>query len=127
MKLILLSDLMRCPTAWHELIPLGSLRGGELVIEDALLVQLKNCPDVPTQDWSFKPPMPLPPQYAGVKLPEAVRLERLSICTFCEQNQNGLCSKCQHCGGRNIEYKVQAVFETCPLTPPKWGPWKELP
>ena len=63
----------------------------------------------------------------GNILPEAERLNRLSICTVCEFNLGGLCSKCRHCGGRKISLKVQAMFEFCPLTPPKWGPWKELP
>ena len=126
MKLILLSDLMRCPAAWHELIPLGTLRGAELVIDDALAARLKDCPDVPMQNWMGNPP-PSPQQVTGEKLPDSIRLERLALCEKCEHNQDGLCAKCPHCGGRKIDYKVQAVFEACPLSPPKWGPWKELP
>jgi hypothetical protein len=129
MKAVLISDLMRCPQLWHELIPLGTLRGGELILDDALATRLNDCPEtVPTQDWPFQPPMPAP-QPTGNKLPDSVRVERLAICANCEHNQNGLCAKCPHCGGRNIEYKVQAVFEFCPLSPPKWSRWiqpKEL-
>jgi hypothetical protein len=55
MKLIALQDLMRCPKAWHTLIPLGTLRGGELIIEDSLADSLKNCPEtVPVQNWDVK-------------------------------------------------------------------------
>lgn len=49
---------MRCPKAWHTLIPLGTLRGGELIIEDSLAETLKDCQEtIPVQNWDskFKP------------------------------------------------------------------------
>jgi hypothetical protein len=122
MKAVLLSDLMSCPQLWHELIQLGTLRGGELVLDDVLAERLKSCPNVPIQGWPFKPPPPAP-QPTGHKLPDAVRDERLAICAACENNRDGLCIKCQHCSGRKIDFKVQAVFEFCPLSPPKWKQW----
>ena len=63
------------------------------------------------------------PQPTGHTLPDSVRDERLSICAGCENNRDGLCIKCQHCSGRKIDFKVQAVFEFCPLSPPKWKQW----
>ena len=68
-------------------------------------------------------PAPISSPHPSPALPEAARLDRLSICTVCEHNQNGLCAKCQYCGGRTIAQKVQTVFEFCPLTPPKWKQW----
>jgi len=59
------------------------------------------------------------------RLPESERLWRLSFCTVCENNQRGICLKCQHCSGKMIDYKVSAVTESCPLQPPKWKAWIE--
>ncbi len=59
MKTILLTDLMNCPAMWHELIPLGMLRGGELIIEDSLAERLSACPKkIPAAEWSQKLPPP---------------------------------------------------------------------
>jgi len=55
------------------------------------------------------------------KLPEDIKLMRRSICTVCEYNKNGICTKCNLCGGRRIEYMTQLVFIGCPLPSPKWG------
>jgi len=116
MKLILLSDLAAFPAEWHRLIPLGTLRGGELVLDDSIQTQ------VASSEWPAIPVAPAP-IHGKVSLPESVRLHRLSFCTVCQHNINGLCAKCQHCGGRTIEHKVGALFEFCPLTPQKWGPF----
>jgi hypothetical protein len=59
------------------------------------------------------------------RLPESERLLRLSFCTVCENNQRGICLKCQHCSGKLIDHKVRAVMESCPLQPPKWKAWIE--
>lgn len=73
MKILLLSDLMRCPKAWHTLIPLGTLRGGELIIEDAAAEMLKDCPEtVPMQEWNVSiKQSPLPAAKIELILPEA--------------------------------------------------------
>lgn len=59
------------------------------------------------------------------RLPESVRLERWDFCQSCENNRQGMCLKCQHCSGKLIEQKIKAVFEHCPLQPPKWKAWIE--
>ena len=72
-KKILLSDLMRCPKTWHTLIPLGELRGGELIIEDSLVETLKDCPEpIPIQEWNTSiKQSPLPAHKPEPILPEA--------------------------------------------------------
>jgi hypothetical protein len=63
---------------------------------------------------------------ASNRLPDDVRLTRLALCAACEFNKDGSCSKCLRCGGRKIDFKIVALTETCPLTPPKWGSWIQL-
>ena len=56
MKIVLLTDLMRCPQMWHELIPYGTLRGGELLLSDELARKLDGCKEpVEVRDWIVKP------------------------------------------------------------------------
>jgi len=67
MKVILLSDLARCPQLWHELIPIGELRGGDLKIEDEHALRLSTCAEsIPVRNWGEEgflikqPPKPKP-------------------------------------------------------------------
>jgi hypothetical protein len=133
MRYFHIQEFHNSPRSWPEFVGAGHLTpdGMLLIVSDDVVSTVQaqgRC--LPKENVSIPATAPVffsstrNPQTMSIRqLPEAVRLERLSICTVCEHNHNGHCLKCQTCLGRKIDFKVQATTEFCPLTPPRWGPW----
>jgi hypothetical protein len=132
-----LADLLVHPD-WHQIAAKGTIGPSGMTMDvpdehalkfddlPALTPQKNKSPaalDLEPETFKFEPSIQRLPPAEILKLPDAIREERLAKCRPCEHNIGGRCSKCLHCGGSLIEYKVDALFEFCPLTPPQWGPY----
>jgi len=104
---IALPELMKCPPAWHGLIPQGRIVGASLVVADGVARPvLAECAYAIA--FELEPPATFPPE---VVAPDAVQAERREICGACEHNDGGVCRQC--CGGVPVATLVRLAGSRC--------------